>query len=220
MPPAAGAAGAGRGDLEAAANDMAAESAVIAPRGQSAGTGHQVVLRDGARVRIRQSTAADGARVARLYGRMSPDPLFHRFVALMQPLVDWDRLAARDDAHRRYMLLAEDVGADPPDVVAVASCQGTPTAEISEVALLVRHDWQDRGVGTILFEALLDAGAALGIRRFRALVLADNHRMLDMLERCGAVESRSCGSGVIDVVFTRPAVRASADAAEGSRDVL
>jgi GNAT superfamily N-acetyltransferase len=123
----------------------------------------------------------------------------------MQPLVDWARLAAGDDAECRYTLLAEDAEVDPPDVVAVASWERPPSAETSDVALLVRHDWQGRGLGTALFEALLDAAEARGIRRFRALVLSDNHRMLDMLERCGAIESRSGGAGVIEIVFTRPA---------------
>ena len=220
MPAGARALNAARDDRGVAAHGIVAESAVIAPRGPSSVLGQQVVLRDGACVRIRRSTAADGARVAEFYGRMSPDPVFQGFVAVMQPVVDWARLAAGDDTQRRCMLLAEHLGVDPPDVVAVASYQGTPTAEeISEVALLVRHDWQDRGLGTVLFEALLDAAAARGMRRFQALVLAGNHRMLDMVERCGAVESRSAGSGVIEVVFTRTAGRASTAPAGGAREV-
>ena len=179
----------------------------------AAGGAREVVLQDGARVRIRQSCASDSARVAELYGRMGPDPVFQRFVAVMARLVDWARLAAAIDADGRCMLLAEVTGASPPDLVAVASCERSPTAETAEVVLLVRHDWQDRGLGTILLEALLDAAEARGIRRFTAAVLAGNHRMLDMLERCGAVESRSGGSGVIELVFTRPTAPASAAAA-------
>lgn len=185
------------------ARDAASEIAVVPALAQRSEADRQVVLHDGACVRIRRSSAADGGRVAAFYGRMSPDPVFQRFVAVMEPLVDWTRLAAAEDAGR-CLLLAEDTRTNPPDLVAVASCESAPPEEISEVALLVRHDGQDRGLGTILFEALLEAAEARGIRRFRARVLAANHRMLDMLERCAAVQSRSGEAGVIEIVFTRP----------------
>ena len=188
------------------------EIAVVPPLACPSEADRQIVLHDGACVRIRRSHAADGRRVAEFYGRMSPDPMFQRFVAMMEPLVDWPRLAAADDAGR-CMLLAEDTRTSPPDLVAVASCESASPEDNAEVALLVRPDWQDRGLGTTLFEALLDAAEARGIRRFRARVLAANHRMLDMLERCAAVESRSGRSGVIEIVFTRPPMPASAGTA-------
>ena len=194
------------------ARDAASETAVAPPTAPPCGSDRQVALPDGAWVRIRRSDAADAYRVAALYGRMSPDPVFRRFVAVMEPLVDWARLAAAAEAGR-CMVLAEDTATAPPDVVAVASCESAPTEEIAEIALLVRPDWQDRGLGTMLFEALLDAAEARGIRRFRARVLAGNHSMLDMVERCGTVESRFGGSGVIEIVFTRPAMPGSAGAA-------
>ena len=194
------------------ARDAASEIAVVPPVAQPSEADRQVVLHEGACVRIRRSNAADGCRVAEFYGRMSPDPMFQRFVAVLAPLVDWPRLAAADDAGR-CMLLAEDTGTNPPDLVAVASCESAAPQEIAEVALLVRHDWQDRGLGTILFEVLLEAAEAQGIRRFRARVLAANHRMLDMLERCAAVESRSGESGVIEIMFTRPPMPAPAGTA-------
>ena len=204
-----------RHDLGAVARDGTPGIPVVRPPAKlSAAADRQVVLRDGARVRIRRSGASDGVRVAELYRRMSPDPLFQRFIGMMQPLVDWDRLTAADDPHARCTLLAEDVSASPPDLVAIASCESAPVTEAAEVTLLVRHGWQDRGLGTILFEALLGVAEARGIRRFRALVLAGNHRMLDMLDRCGAVESRSAGCGVIEIVFTRPVRPASAGTAQ------
>ena len=95
----------------------------------AAGAAREVLLQDGARVGIRRSCASDSARVAELYGRMSPDPVFQRFVAVMAPLVDWARLAAADDADGRCMLLAEDMRASPPDLVAVSSAESIDLAE-------------------------------------------------------------------------------------------
>src|SRR5678815_595341 len=41
-----------------------------------------------------------------------------------------------------------------------------------------------------------------GIRRFRAWVLADNRRMLDLIVRLGEVSQRSIDQGVVELTFT------------------
>ena len=58
------------------------------------------------------------------------------------------------------------------------------------MAFVILDAWQNRGLGTILFQALLAAGAARGFRRFRAWILADNMRMLDLIHRYGDIEQQ------------------------------
>ncbi len=60
--------------------------------------------------------------------------------------------------------------------------------EAAEVAVAVADDWQGRGVGTVLLSRLADRARALGVRRFRASLMADNRRMRELLETWG-----SCG---------------------------
>ena len=75
-----------------------------------------------------------------------------------------------------------------------------------EVAFVVQDSWQNRGLGTLLFDAILRAAAARSFRRFRAYVLSDNPRMLDLITRFTRVESRKADRGVTELVFTlRPA---------------
>lgn len=57
------------------------------------------------------------------------------------------------------------------------------------------------GLGTILSRALLGAGRARGIGRFRAWVLADNRRMLDLIGRPGRVGRRARDQNVVELVF-------------------
>ena len=71
-----------------------------------------------------------------------------------------------------------------------------------EVAFVVQDDWQGRGLGAILFGALVAAAGARGIERFRAWVLADNRRMLELITRLGDVQQRSFAQGVVELVFT------------------
>jgi hypothetical protein len=51
--------------------------------------------------------------------------------------------------------------------------------------------------------------SANGIRRFRAYVLADNHRMLAMLSRLTDVQQRTTERGVANILFTRRATSAA-----------
>jgi len=72
-----------------------------------------------------------------------------------------------------------------------------------EVAFVVQDGFQGQGLGVILLHALLDAAQARGIHRFRAFVLADNARMLDLLARFTHVLERSFQSGVVNILFER-----------------
>ncbi|HLE45217.1 MAG TPA: GNAT family N-acetyltransferase, partial [Methylomirabilota bacterium] len=73
----------------------------------------------------------------------------------------------------------------------------------AEVAFVVQDGWQGRGLGAILLDDITRAGEARGIRRFRACVLADNHRMLELLTRFTDVLDRRLEDGVVSLVFTR-----------------
>src|SRR5438874_226031 len=92
--------------------------------------------------------------------------------------------ASRPCPSRKRLALVATVDARPDaEVIAVARYEPTPEAGIAEVAFVVRDDWQNRGLGTLLCRALLHAAEARGIKQFRASVLADNPRMLDMIMR-------------------------------------
>ena len=55
----------------------------------------------------------------------------------------------------------------------------------------------------------LDAAEARGIRRFRAYVLADNSRMLDLLSRFTEIRERHLEAGVVNLLFERRADEAA-----------
>jgi RimJ/RimL family protein N-acetyltransferase len=46
--------------------------------------------------------------------------------------------------------------------------------EIAEIAIVVADDWQGRGVGSLLAEAVAEEARNRGIRRFSATILSDN----------------------------------------------
>ena len=55
----------------------------------------------------------------------------------------------------------------------------------AEIAVSVLETWQGRGVGRVLLHHLADRARAEGIRRFTALMLADNRPMRNLLADLG-----------------------------------
>jgi RimJ/RimL family protein N-acetyltransferase len=115
---------------------------------------------------------------------------------------DWARFLANVDYQRRLALVAEDDRAPGP-LVAVARYEPTERDDTAEIAFVVQDGWQGRGLGVRLLDELLAAAEARGIQRFRAWVLPDNHRMLDLLARHTEVLERRAEPGVIEIVSTR-----------------
>ena len=58
--------------------------------------------------------------------------------------------------------------------------------DAAEVAVTVVDDWQGRGLGTELLSQLTDRARQEGIRRFTALVAADNAAVVGLLHELGA----------------------------------
>jgi len=71
------------------------------------------------------------------------------------------------------------------------------------VAFVVQDGWQGKGLGTRLLYDLVQAAEKRGVIRFRAWVLADNARMLDLLSRFTDIQERQTASGVTELTFTR-----------------
>jgi RimJ/RimL family protein N-acetyltransferase len=165
-----------------------------------------ISLRDGTLARMRPIRGDDAPRLVALYDHLSRDTRYHRFFSVMRRLPpDWARFLADVDYESRLALVIESPE-DRDTLIAVARYEQTAEPGTAEVAFVVQDGWQDRGLGTILFSELLAAAAVNGIRRFRAWVLADNRRMLDLIARLGEVSQRSIEQGVVELSFTaRPA---------------
>ena len=70
---------------------------------------------------------------------------------------------------------------------------------LAEVAVTVADDWQRRGLGTLLLEALTDRARAEGITRYTALVADENTVVVDLLRRLGAhVREGDAGSNAVE----------------------
>lgn len=164
----------------------------------------EIVLRDGARLRLRPIRPEDQPRLIEFYDGLSRQTAYQRFFALMRRLPpDWAHLLANVDYERRLALLAEHVEAGAAELVGVARYEPTDRPDTAELAFVIQDAWQNRGLGTVMLDALLAAAEARGIRRFRAYVLASNPRMIDLLVRFTEVLERRADSGVAELLLAR-----------------
>jgi acetyltransferase len=161
-----------------------------------------VVLRDGVAVTLRPIRAEDEPELAALYARLSPETAYQRFFTVMRRLPpDWAHILATVDYDRRMAIVALGPSGE---LIGVARYAHDEQAHEAELAIVVQDQWQNRGLGTTLLGDLIAYAVEKGIGRFRAYVLAENRRMLDLLTRVTTVLERSIESGVISLLLGPP----------------
>ncbi|MGQ0574507.1 MAG: bifunctional acetate--CoA ligase family protein/GNAT family N-acetyltransferase [Pseudonocardia sp.] len=73
----------------------------------------------------------------------------------------------------------------------------------------MRDDHQGRGLGSILLEHLAAAAREIGVRRFEAEVLVENHQMVRVFRQAGYQVSRAFADGVLHLEFAVDPTEAS-----------
>lgn len=76
--------------------------------------------------------------------------------------------------------------------------------DTAEIAVTVIDDWQGRGLGTPLLEALGVRARTDGISPFTALMLRENHEMRRLLEHFGQVRIVEQERGTVEVEVPIP----------------
>jgi GNAT superfamily N-acetyltransferase len=162
-------------------------------------TVEHVLLSDGAEVLIRAVRPDDKPLFVAGFSDLSDASVRGRFLALRPDLnvqelaffteidhVDHEAIGALDAESRKAVGVARYVRDDE-------------RPHIAEAALVVADAWQHRGLGGKLLRRLRDRAAANGIRRFSALLFADNEPMLKLFGRLGQVTVTSREGSVIEI---------------------
>lgn len=175
-----------------------------------------ITLRDGSRVVVRPVLPEDKALLLAGFERLGERSRYRRFLTPTPHLssaalayltevdhYDHEALIAIDDATQEAVGVARFVRLpDRPDT--------------AEAAVTVVDDWQGRGLGTALLELLADRARSERIACFQALLLAENHKMLDLFESLGPVRVVDRQLGTVEIEAELPANGAGKDL----RDVL
>lgn len=167
--------------------------------------GAPMVLRDGSTVRIRQGHHSDRQLLLRGFERLSPESRYRRFLAatpkLSAPMVDY--LTAVDHHDHEAIVALDESG----EGVGVARfVRHADRQDAAEAAVTVTDDWQGRGLGMLLLEVLSARAREEGITTLTALILADNHEMMELITTLAPVRIVDREAGTVEVEVPIPAV--------------
>ena len=114
------------------------------------------------------------------FARLSPESRYRRFLVAMPELMEeMARYLTVIDHHDHEAIIAlDDNTGEGIGVARYVRSKERP--DVAEVAVTVIDDWQGRGLGTLLLEAISARARAEGIRTFSALILATNDEMIEL----------------------------------------
>jgi RimJ/RimL family protein N-acetyltransferase len=173
--------------------------------------GRHVVLRDGSEVVIRQVRSSDAPLLADGFARLGPESRRLRFLRRKDELTPAELRYFTDVDHHDHEALGAVDHADGRGVGVARYVRDASDPHSAEIALTIVDDWQGRGLGTELLAQLSGRARAAGIRRFTALVSADNAAMTALLRsvRAGPVH-REYGTVEYEIPLA-PAAESSSD---------
>lgn len=138
----------------------------------------------GQEILIRPARLTDERPLQELFYRLSDESIFRRFFAYkrshpheeVQELVDLDY-------EQNMALVVCPAGTD--EIIAVARYDVDPATRLADLGIVVRDDWQGRGVGTALMRRMAEIAEARGLAGFQMDVLPSNKPMLAIARATG-----------------------------------
>jgi acetyl coenzyme A synthetase (ADP forming)-like protein len=161
-----------------------------------------VILRDGATLRLRAHRQDDANALASFFSGLSERSFYLRFHGIRhvdRHLVE--HFIEPDWSNRGVLVAVSTAAAGAEQIVAVAEYARLRDASTAEVAFAVADAHRGRGLGTRLLEQLAARAAEAAIERFVAAVMPENHAMLSVLRDAGFETSRELEAGEIEVEF-------------------
>jgi RimJ/RimL family protein N-acetyltransferase len=144
-----------------------------------------VALEDGTVVAVRPVAPDDAARIDAFVDALSEESAHRRFLGAKRRLTRKEIRYLTEVDHRDHeALVALDRSTGAPLGVA-RYIRAADRPDTAELAVVVGDAWQGRGLGRAMVARLADRARANGIRRGRAVVLAQNARALRLLDTIG-----------------------------------
>jgi acetyltransferase len=157
--------------------------------------------RDGVALRIRPIRPEDEPLMVRFHEKLSEQTVYLRYVENLKlsQRIAHERLAriCFMDYDREMALVALRAAGGNDEIVGVARLSKFHGRDDAELAVLVRDDFQRRGLGTALVERLLAVAREEKISRVVAFMLPENLGMQRTAARLGFVLDRSGGPQLV-----------------------
>jgi CRP-like cAMP-binding protein len=163
-----------------------------------------VQVNDDTALLLRPVLPGDSERSTHPTVEFSTETLYRRFMSTRAPSPALMSYLFQVDYLDHFVWVLVD-GMDGPVVADVRFVRDVDDPAVAEIAFIVADEYQGRGIGGFLMDALTIAARVGGVRRFTARLLAENTPMRSILERYGAEWERE-EPGVVITEFDVPAI--------------
>ncbi|MGH8960540.1 MAG: GNAT family N-acetyltransferase [Jatrophihabitantaceae bacterium] len=167
-----------------------------------------VIVADGGTVHLRPVRPSDAPKLVALHAGLSVRTRYLRYFSAYPRIPDRDlHRFSHVDHHDRVALLVQlgnaaiAVGRYERTTPKASSGASSEALAEAEVAFVVADAHQGRGIGSVLLEHLAAAGRECGIRRFNAVVLAENTGMMRVFRDAGYEVTRQLEYGEVTLEF-------------------
>jgi len=145
-----------------------------------------VTLRDEAKVFLRPVKATDGSLLLELFKKLSPSSVYLRFLSPIHNLPE--NLVyqfTHVDYEKDFGLAALINIGNSSAIIGVGRYAYYQEREQPELAVVVRDDWQGKGLGSILLMRVINIGRENGFSRFGATIDPENQVILNIFKQSG-----------------------------------
>ncbi len=164
-------------------------------------------LIDGRSLHIRAIRPDDKDRLQAGLRSLSPESAYFRFFQAKREFTEAELVYYTEpdfQKHVALIALVDEPGVEHPAGIGRYIVVQHEPVLIAEVAFAVYDRFQGQGVGTSLLRHMTYIGRRSGIERFRASVLPNNRKMLEVFAHSGMPETVKRDNGVVEVELMLP----------------
>jgi GNAT superfamily N-acetyltransferase len=158
---------------------------------------------EGVEIFFRPIKPTDEPLMQDLFYSLSPDSIYYRFFSRIgvMPHSRVQRFTTID-YEKELAIVGVVEKEEQKEIIAVGRYVVDPETKMAEAALLVRDDWQGKGIGTWLQGYLIEIAKSRGIAGFTAQVLRDNTRVFNLAHKSGfTIETTMEDGGVYKLSY-------------------
>ena len=148
----------------------------------------EIELKDGSEVHLRPIRPDDAQRLQQGFTMLSPQTIYMRFLEAAKGLSDKQARQLAEVDYQNRMALVGTVLADGDEqivVVARYDILRERDPSLAEAAIVVRDDYQNRGLGKITMHRLVRYAREHGVRAFVATVHTSNLPVMRFIQHSG-----------------------------------
>ncbi len=160
-------------------------------------------LRDGSELLIRPIRPDDEDKIKGMFYTFSEQTKYLRYHGTLKSLPHNKlQVFCNVDYDSEMALVVSRGQAGHEEILGVGRYMTNPGKRSAEMAFVVSDDWQRKGIGTHLFQRLVEIGKQAGLRQFNADVLPENSGMLKIFHRSGLNTETITDEGVVRVTMS------------------